>query len=325
MRARTAGHCGRRVPPAPGAANLGTVHRGPLPDLESLRCFVEAARTLNFRAASRAVGLTPAALGQRIQKLEDQLEVRLFHRTTRKVELTEAGLALLPQARTTLDAAWECSRAARGDLGPLAMELWLGTRHELGLSWVTPMLPALREAFPGVTFHLYFGSGPDLELRVRTQQIDCAISSRRITDPRVEGLRIHREDYVLCGAPALVERQPVRAQADLAEHVLVDVGPELPLLSYWRESPDADGALRLGNVRYMGTVDAIRASVLAGEGIAVLPAYLARPDIAAGALTPLLPEVTPAHDWFRLMVRADDPRRPLLQRLADAMKAHPLR
>ncbi len=298
------------------------MHRGPLPDLESLRCFVEAARTLNFRAASRAVGLTPAALGQRIQKLEDQLDVRLFHRTTRKVELTEAGLALLPKARETLESAWECVRAARGELGPAPMELWLGTRHELGLSWVAPMLPALREVFPGVTFHLYFGSGPDLELRVRTQQIDCAISSRRITDPRVEGLRVHREDYVLCGAPSLLEAQPLETQEDLAEHVLVDIAPELPLLSYWREAA-ADG-LRLANVRYMGTIEAIRGVVLAGEGVAVLPAYLARPDLAAGRLRAVLPSIEPAHDWFRLIVRVDDPRRAFLQKLANTMKEHPL-
>lgn len=300
------------------------MHRGPLPDLESLRCFVEAARTLNFRAASRVVGLTPAALGQRIQKLEEQLEVRLFHRTTRKVELTEAGLALLPQARVAIESAWDCNRAARGELGPTPMELWLGTRHELGLSWINPMLPRLREQFPGGTFHLYFGSGPDLELRVRTQQIDCAVSSRRITDPRVEGLRLHREDYVLCSAPSLLERLPLSSKADLAEHVLVDISPDLPLLSYWRDAPEADPGLRLANVRYMGTVAAIRAVVLAGEGIAVLPEYLVHGDLAAARLVAVLPDVQPAHDWFRLIVRVDDPRRTLLQRLADAMKEHPL-
>lgn len=300
------------------------MHRGPLPDLDSLRCFVEAARTLNFRAASRSVGLTPAALGQRIQKLEDQLEIRLFHRTTRKVELTEAGLALLPQARTTLEAAWECTRAARGDLGPAPMELWLGTRHELGLSWVNPLLPALRDRFPGITFHLYFGSGPDLELRVRTQQIDCAISSRRITDPRVEGLKVHREDYVLCGAPALLDSTPIDTQEDLAQHVLVDIAPELPLLSYWREAPGADDRLRLGNVRYMGTIAAIHTVVLAGEGIGVLPEYLIRDDLSTGRLRRILPAIEPRHDWFRLIVRTDDPRRTLLQQLAEAMQEHPL-
>src|SRR4051812_44676600 len=102
-----------------------------LPDIDSLRCFVAAARQLNFRGASRAVALTPAALGQRIRQLEEQLEVQLFHRTTRSVVLTEAGLALLPTAERCLNSAGDCVRAARGEVGPPPMELVLGTRHEL--------------------------------------------------------------------------------------------------------------------------------------------------------------------------------------------------
>src|SRR6185503_17822397 len=116
----------------------------PLPALDSLRCFAEAARLLNFRAAARAVALTPAALGQRIQQLEAQLGRPLFHRTTRRVTLTEAGLALLPHAQTALAAADACLRAGRGETGPPPQELVLGTRHELGMSWIVPMLPLLR-------------------------------------------------------------------------------------------------------------------------------------------------------------------------------------
>lgn len=92
----------------------------PLPALDAVRCFVLAARLLNFRAASRAVGLTPAALGKRIQQLEDQAGAPLFHRTTRRVELTEAGLALLPHAQRLLEAAEDCLRASRGELGAAA-------------------------------------------------------------------------------------------------------------------------------------------------------------------------------------------------------------
>ena len=55
-----------------------------LPSIESLRCFVEAARQLNFRSAARLVGLTPAALGQRIRQLEELWETALFVRTTRQ-------------------------------------------------------------------------------------------------------------------------------------------------------------------------------------------------------------------------------------------------
>src|SRR6188508_2429305 len=102
----------------------------------ALRCFVQAARLLNFRAAARAVALTPAALGQRIRQLEDQVGAPLFHRTTRKVVLTQAGLALLPFAKKTLDDAADCLRAGRGEVGPPPLDLTVGTRHELGMSWL---------------------------------------------------------------------------------------------------------------------------------------------------------------------------------------------
>src|SRR6185369_7534945 len=122
-----------------------------LPSLESLHCFIEAARLLNFRAAARSVALTPAALGQRIRQLEDQIGTPLFHRTTRKVVLTQAGLALVPFAKKTLGTAEECLRAGRGEVGPVPMELTIGTRHELGMSWILPMLPQLRGAHAGLT------------------------------------------------------------------------------------------------------------------------------------------------------------------------------
>src|SRR5688572_4690423 len=144
-----------------------------LPSIESLRCFDAAARLLRFRAAARAVALTPAALGQRIRQLEDDLGAKLFERTTRSVRLTAAGLALVPHARACLDAAAACGRAARGEVGPAPVEIVMGTRHELGLSWLTPNLKTLLAAHPTVTVHLYFGSGPDLLLRVRTLEIDC--------------------------------------------------------------------------------------------------------------------------------------------------------
>src|SRR5687767_288369 len=106
-----------------------------LPDIESLRCFVEAAHTLNFRAAARTLGLTPAAFGQRIRRLEEELGGSLSERTTRRVVPTPSGMALLPVAERTLTEAGECVRAARGLAGPVPVDLVLGTRHELGVSW----------------------------------------------------------------------------------------------------------------------------------------------------------------------------------------------
>jgi len=296
-----------------------------LPDLESLRCFVEAARTLNFRAAARVVGLTPAALGQRIKQLEGQLEVQLFFRTTRKVELSEGGLALLPAAHAALDAAADCVRAARGELGPAPQDLVIGTRHELGLSWVVPILPRLREAHPGVTLHTYFGAGQDLELRLSGRDIDLAITSRRLVDPELDSVRLHREDYALIGAPSLLDGTPLASINDAERHTLVDVDRSLPLFRYWRDAPGGSDSMRFGQLRSMGTIEAIRSVVLQGEGVAVLPRYLIQDDLAERRLTPLLTDVEPLHDWFRLVFRRNDPRVPLFRSIAQVMEEIPLR
>ena len=89
----------------------------PLHSLENLRCFLLAAGQLNFRRAARAAALTPAAFGQRIRQLEEELGVELFQRTTRRVTLTEAGFALVPYAKRAITAVDECVQAARGQAG----------------------------------------------------------------------------------------------------------------------------------------------------------------------------------------------------------------
>jgi len=295
-----------------------------LPDLESLRCFVHAAKLLNFRAASRVVGLTPAALGQRIRKLEEGFGVQLFDRNTRRVVLTQAGLALLPAAHEALDKAAACARAARGLAGPAPIDLMLGTRHELGLSWVLPTMADLRESHPEITFHLYFGSGPDLELRVRSHQIDCAISSRRLTDPKLDSFRVHPEYYVFVGSPKLLEVTPLEAIEDARNHNLIDTHGELPLFKYWRDAPGGNDSLSFRKLLRMGTIAAIRQLVVDGEGVAVLPLYLVQTDLAAGTLRAIMTDVEPRHDWFRLIFRADDPQRALFSELAEEFKKRPL-
>src|SRR6185436_17174021 len=126
-----------------------------LPSIENLRCFLAAARLLNFRKAARSCALTPAAFGQRIKHLEDELGVALFQRTTRSVTLTEPGIALVPLAQKVLASAEECVRSARGETGPPPMELVLGTRHELGLSWILPQYDALLAERPWLHMHIY--------------------------------------------------------------------------------------------------------------------------------------------------------------------------
>jgi DNA-binding transcriptional LysR family regulator len=75
----------------------------------------------------------------------------------------------------------------------------------------------------------------------------------------------------------------------------------------------------------LGGIEAIRRRVAEGAGVAVLPAYLVAPDLERRAVRRVFPDVELSHDHFRLVYRGDDARRPVLQKLAEAMLETPLR
>lgn len=295
-----------------------------IPEVDNLRCFLAAARLLNFRSAARSVARSPAALGQRIRQLEDELGTKLFHRTTRAVVLTEAGLNLVPHARRALDAMTECARAVQGDV-TTPIELVMGTGHEIGISWLVPMLSQINARHSKLTLHLYFGSGTDLVLRVRSLGIDCAVTSTRISDNKLDAIRLHEERYVFVGQAKLLQERPLRNELDAKRHTLLDTTEDLPLFRYWRDAPHGIETMEFGEVLRVGTIAAIRLLVLQGQGVAVLPEFFVARDLQAGDLVEICPEVAPLTDFLRLVFRADDPRRSLYAALATTMSSMALR
>ncbi len=289
-----------------------------LPDLESLRCVDALARTLRFSEAARSVALSPAAFSARIQQAEEQLGAQLFQRTTRTVALTAAGDATLPGIRAILDAA----RDLRGSAAPRPVDLVLGTRHELGMSWLFPARGALRKAVPHVTIHLRFGGTDTLERGVQSLALDGAITSRVPVGDAFVGHDLHEERYALVASPRLLKRQPLRRGEEARVHTLIDVDDALPLARYaLLRAP----TLRFGGTLTLGTLEAVRAAVLAGEGVAVLPRYYIDADLRRRRLTTLLPRLSLGVDAFRLWVRKDDTRTALWITVASVLRDLPLR
>jgi DNA-binding transcriptional LysR family regulator len=294
-------------------------------DVESLRCFEAAATALSFRAAAARVALSPAALSDRVRRLEEQLGERLFERTTRRVSLTAAGLRLLPHARQLLENHGRCQEIARGAEHDPPFELRVGTRFELGLSWLVPALPTLEAAAPGRTLHLTFGDHPDLLGRVMQGSLDAAVSSARIAGAAVDYRVLHRESYVFVAAAALLRKRPLRKPAEAAAHTLVDISPDLPLFRYFLDQAGGTVAWRFGRLEFLGTIGAVRQRVMQERGVAVLPEYFVAEDLARGRLRRLLTGVRLLEDSFRLFWRRGHPQAAALARLADELRALPLR
>lgn len=294
-------------------------------DPESLRCFEAAAVLLNFRQAAARVALSPAALSDRIRRLEEALGEPLFHRTTRRVRLTEAGARLLPHARELMEADRRCHEAVRGtaESGPVA--LLLGTRFELGLSWLVPALPHLETLQPQRRLDLHFGEGPDLLARVRQGRLDAAITSTRIADLALDYRVLHPEAYVVAGETQTLAERPLRGPEDAPGHTLIDLTHDLPLARYLLEPTGGSALWRFRDVACLGTIGAVRLRVLQGAGIAVLPEYFVREDLRRGRLLRLMPEVPLPEDAFRLLWRRDHPHPAALARLAEDLAGIPLR
>jgi DNA-binding transcriptional LysR family regulator len=283
-----------------------------LPDLGSVRCFVEAANHLNFRVAARRVALSPAAFSGRVRQLEEQLGVVLFERSTRRVSLTEAGLRLLPAARTLLEEAGALGAVARGVGVPVPFELVIGTRWELGMSWFVPALATLQRARPERTVHVQFGDSADLLGRVHRMQVDAMISSVRLVGAGIDYATIHPEDYVFVGAPGAA----LSRAEDAGEHVLIDAHPDLPLFRYLLDARPPGETWRFARTELLGAIGAIRHRVLEGAGVAVLPRYFVAGDLAAGRLVRLVPDAKLLSDAFRLVWRAGHAREAELRMLA---------
>ncbi len=295
-----------------------------LPDLESLRCFHAAAQHLNFREAARTVGLSPAAFGDRIKRLEELLDVRLFDRTTRKVALTPAGERLWPHARQCLEQASRCAEIARGEHGTSPFALTIGTRFELGMSWITPALSELEQARPERKLHLYFGDTPALLQALRRTDVDCVITSARVTGTGLVYARLHEERYALVGAPSSIERAPLSGPEDATRHALLELNADLPLFRYFLDARPGDEIWSFRHTQYLGTIGPVRERALEGAGLAVLPHYFVRDDLDAGRLCELMPKVKMPVDWFRLIWHESHPRQPDLHELAGELAERPL-
>lgn len=289
-------------------------------DLDSLRCFVTAADTLNFRAAAKRVSLSPGAFSDRMKRLEDELGARLFERTTRRTHLTSAGHRLLPHAKQLLQDADYCRTLAQADDHRAPYALTIGTRFELGLSWLTPSIALLETNQPERTLHLYMGDSPDLMQQIRTGTIDAAVTSARIHQSSLRYANLHPESYAFVGT-----FQDVRGPDDVRDLTLVDINPDLPLFRYLLDALPDGRPWPFDRHQYLGGIAAIRLRLLQGRGVAVLPRYFIRDDLRNGRLRRFLPDVALREDAFRLVWREGHPREPELLELAAELRRLPLR
>ncbi|MCG7284462.1 LysR family transcriptional regulator [Cellulomonas sp. ACRRI] len=265
-------------------------------DLEHVRTFVTAYRTGSVSDAARLLGISQPTASAHVRALESRLGYALFDRTPTGVVATARATVLAQQAIRHLDALDDLVELS-GEAGTV---LHVGGAAEVVGEVLAPHVPELVAA-AGAPVRLHLGVADDLLEQLRVGELDIVLSSVR---PRVQGLSgspVTDEEFVLVGAPRW-ERELAGSQAavDALERIpVVAYAENLPIIRrYWRSvfgrRPDiATTAAVVPDLR------AVRAAVVGGAGMSVLPRYLVGEQLAAGALVELhRPEVAPLNTLY---------------------------
>jgi DNA-binding transcriptional LysR family regulator len=261
--------------------------------------FAQAAETRSFVAAGRILGVSASGVGKSVSRLEQELGVRLFHRSTRSVALTAEGEMFLERARRILaefDAATaELSQTTAVPKGRLRIGLPM-----LG----EPFLPALAEfqkRFPEVELDLEFDNR---KVDVIAEGFDAVVRSGDIDDSRLTSRLLGSFRILLVGAPKYFVRygKPMHPR-ELSSHTSIQFRmPNTGRLQSWqlrREVDEPDH--QLVTKMTCNTNEARLYFALKGLGIAYMSEFSVRDALEAGTLVTVLDEYTTEQNTFRLL------------------------
>jgi len=254
--------------------------------LAPMQTFVRVVEAGSFTAVAAQQNTTQPTISRQIAALEDHLGARLLTRTTRALTLTDDGRAFYEHALRALEALGEAENAVgRRRSGPSGL-LRIATPVVFGRLHIVPRLPAFLARFPDVSVDLAMS---DTFTDLAEQGIDLAIRVGEITDPALIAKRIGIVRRVTIASPAYLKANGTpRRPADLADHSCI-VYTRLATGNRWIfESADGPLAVEVKGRYRADNSEAVREGVLAGLGIAVIPAFAFSGEIESGKVTTLL-------------------------------------
>ncbi len=255
--------------------------------LSGLTAFVRTADLGSFVAAGRVLGLSASAVGKAVTKLEQQLGVRLFQRSTRSIRLTEEGRLFHERCRRVLDdlddAQAALARTRQAPRGRLRISAPIVSYHLL-----LPVLPEFLARYPEIELDLDFN---DRIVDLVDEGVDVAIRSGDLPDSRLMVRALRPFQLLLCAAPAYLERHGVpKCPRDLDHHLGIRFRfPNSGKVQDWPLTlPPGEPELRVRSVITCNNMEALRGATVGGIGIGCLPDFLAREPLASGALRTVL-------------------------------------
>lgn len=271
-----------------------------LPPLNALRAFEAAARHLNFSRAADELAVTPGAVSQQIQNLEDYVGAALFKRTPKGLLLTDAAQTALPALREAFDRLAEAASLLTAAVD--GRRLTITAAPSFAAKWLVPRLGAFERAHPQVD--VWLSAGMEL-VDLTAGEVDLAIRYGAGRYPGLEVRRLMSETVIPVISPDLLAQQPLETPEDLANHVLLhdgspDPDDSCPDWSMWLTARGLRGIDGQRGPRFNQSSLVIEAAVN-GRGVALAKQALAMADLEAGRLVAPL-QIATAVDFAYYLV-----------------------
>ncbi|QYX55374.1 LysR family transcriptional regulator [Roseovarius sp. SCSIO 43702] len=272
------------------------------PSMTALRVLEAFDRLGSTTAAGAALGLTQSAVSRQLKTLETQLDAALFLREGRTLVLTPAGQDYADEIREVL------GRIAQAGLRLHAPartgQLTLAILPTFGMRWLVPRLPDFARTHPEVTINLVTRLKP---FNFASEEIDAAIHFGEAEWPGTDSLRLRRETVIPVASPALAPG-PLASPGEIAALPLLHIETRAEAWATWFAAHGVEPPRITGTVH--DQFSTIMQAALHGLGAALLPTYLAEPEIAAGRLVRLCETPTEMPGAYYLVwpkAKAHDP------------------
>ncbi|WP_238320124.1 LysR substrate-binding domain-containing protein [Sphingobium sp. YBL2] len=256
--------------------------------LTGLFAFARAGSLGSYTAAARSLGVSPSAISKSVQRLEKQLGLSLFTRTTRSLTLTAEGRELHERALKLLRDAEEIEQVATAVRAEPSGTLRIATSLPIGLHLIAPSLPDFRARHPKVIVDMRLD---DHFVDIVDQGIDIAVRLGELADSRLLSRRLAPLRLCAFAAPSYLAARGTPGHPDeIAAHDTVNLRfQSTGQLFRW---PFRVGQREIEIVPPSGVIvdasEAVMATVMAGGGIGIIAAFIAEPYVARGELVPVL-------------------------------------
>lgn len=270
--------------------------------LDDVSLFVSVAEAGSFIGAARRLRQPKSTVSRRLKVLEERLGLRLIERTTRRLQLTDAGRAFLERVRPALRTLADAAEEARGSQREPAGRIRLATGAGMATRAFSHLLAEYLRRYPRVTLELELD---DRKIDIVAEGVDLAIRSGPLEDSALVQKRLGFARSLLVASPDyLALHGPIETPQDLSRtRSLMQTR-----LQGWRLSgPGGQIEVQVPPLLVTNNVLMLAQAARDGIGVARLPRFLCREDLAQGRLIGLLPEWEPAGHPVHVLLPSRQP------------------